>query len=73
MSAVAAVVTGEGEKRIDVVAVGTDARVWHKVKIGPTLGGPWESLGEWFNSAPRAVVAGEGAGATRQPTIRSRD
>jgi len=56
-SAVSVFATGN---RVDVVGVGPDARVWHKARIGQTWGTAWESLGGWFNSAPRAVVTGEG-------------
>ena len=57
-SAVAAFATGDS--RIDLIAVGTDARAWHKARVGQTWGTAWESLGGWFNSAPKVVVTGEG-------------
>ncbi|KAK4443289.1 hypothetical protein QBC34DRAFT_499135 [Podospora aff. communis PSN243] len=58
MSAVAVFATGDS--RIDILAVGGDARVWHKARIGQTWGTAWESLGGWFNSAPKVVATGEG-------------
>ncbi|KAK1757081.1 hypothetical protein QBC47DRAFT_174829 [Echria macrotheca] len=53
-SASAAVATGSS--RVDVVVVGTDAQVWHKARIDGVWGTDWDSLGGYFNSAPRIVM-----------------
>ena len=58
MSTVAGVRTGE--ERVDIFAVGTDARLWHKARIGRTWGTEWENLGGHFNSAPKVTVTREG-------------
>jgi hypothetical protein len=58
MPSVAVFVTGD--KRIGVIGMGTDARAYHKARIGQTWGTAWDNLGVWLNSAPRAVVTGEG-------------
>ncbi|KAK5656024.1 hypothetical protein OQA88_5163 [Cercophora sp. LCS_1] len=57
MSVVSGVKSGE---RVDVSAVGTDARMWHKARIGRAWGTEWESLGGQFNGALKAVVSREG-------------
>ncbi|KAK5655356.1 hypothetical protein OQA88_5923 [Cercophora sp. LCS_1] len=53
-SAVSAFATGGS--RLDIFAVGTDARLKHLARMHGVWGTAWEDLGGYFHSAPKAVV-----------------
>ncbi|KAK4229597.1 hypothetical protein QBC38DRAFT_97171 [Podospora fimiseda] len=55
------IVTGSGGKeRIDVVALGRNDRLWHRVLKGNKWVEQWEDLGVFGNSAPLVVDLGGG-------------
>lgn len=60
VSALATKSSSSSTSRMDVLAVGTDARLKHKAWIGGTWGTEWEDLGGYFDSSPKAVRLGDG-------------
>jgi len=53
------VVTGSSELRVDVVGLGTNGRVWHRVMLGSRWVLDWEDLGVAGSSAPLVVNVGD--------------
>jgi hypothetical protein len=49
-----------GNRRLDVLAVGTDNKLMHKARVGGTWAGDWEPLGGYFNSVPMAFQSDSG-------------
>jgi len=53
------VVTGSSELRVDVVGLGTNGRLWHRVMLGSRWVLDWEDLGVAGSSAPLVVNVGD--------------
>ncbi|KAK0638934.1 hypothetical protein B0T16DRAFT_360115, partial [Cercophora newfieldiana] len=50
-----------GPNRLDVLVVGNDTRLKHRVRVGGNWGTEWEDLGGYFISAPKPIVLNDTA------------